>query len=66
MKGEGMPVKIEAGDPTEMTNHLKPFSALEKGDLFVKFDIHFPNSLGVDNKNKIVALLRQNAEETNS
>lgn len=61
-----MPIKVEVVDPTEMTNHLKPLSAIPKGDLYIKFDIHFPNSIGVDHKNKIVELLRKNAEETNS
>tara|TARA_B110000285_G_C15003553_1_gene552659 strand:+ start:896 stop:1090 length:195 start_codon:yes stop_codon:yes gene_type:complete len=57
MEGEGMPVKSEAADPAEevspaekakaeaatMTNHLKPLSALKKGNLYIRFDIIFPS-----------------------
>ena len=66
MAGEGMPIKVTPVDPTELTNHLQPLSAIPKGDLYIKFDITFPSNIAVDHKTKIVDLLRKNAEETNS
>jgi DnaJ family protein B protein 4 len=66
MAGEGMPITVEPTDPSELTNHLQPLSAIPKGDLYIKFDIHFPNNIAVEHKTKIVELLRKNAEETNS
>jgi len=66
MKGEGMPIKVVAADPNEMTNHLKPLSALEKGKLYIKFDIHFPSNISVESKQKIVGILKKNGDETNS
>ena len=50
MEGEGMPVKDDEADPKEMTNHLKPLSALKKGNLYIKFNIFFPSNLSVEGK----------------
>jgi len=66
MAGEGMPITVQPEDPSELTNHLQPLSAIPKGDLYIKFDITFPNNIAVEHKTKIVDLLRKNAEETNS
>jgi len=43
--------------------HLKPIGTLPRGDLYVKFDIHFPTEIGVEDKNAIVELLRANDKE---
>ena len=50
MVGEGMPIIDPNADPKEMTNHLKPISAIPKGDLYIKFNIYFPENLPVESK----------------
>ena len=57
---------LQAADPSDLTNHLKPLASLPKGDLYVKFSISFPTDLNDADKSKIVELLKLNAEQTNS
>jgi DnaJ family protein B protein 13 len=58
--GEGMPIYEEGVlQPGQLTNHLKPFGQLPRGDLYVRFDIHFPEQLPAEKKAKIAALLQQ-------
>ena len=39
-------------------------TTVTKGDLFIKFDIHFPSNLMDSKKAKILELLKKNADET--
>ena len=60
VEGEGMP-KLENKD---LFSHLETLKTMPKGDLFIKFDIHFPNNLTIEKRQAIVEVLRKNAEET--
>lgn len=64
IEGEGMPIKVNPSELAEYQQHLRPLGALPKGDLYVKFDIHFPQNMTVQHKNRIVEILRKNAAET--
>ena len=58
-----MPIPVQVNSPSDLVNHLKPLAALPKGDLYVKFDIYFPDNIEINQKNRIVELFRKNAEE---
>ena len=47
VEGEGMPIPL---DETKAENYTK---ALQRGDLYIKFDIQFPTSLTEDQKQAI-------------
>ena len=65
IKNEGMPVRPisrpaeenGAMDSEEAANSLKPLRDYPKGNLYLKFDIEFPNNLTADKKQRIVELL---------
>ena len=57
-----MPI-CQGTDKEELLNHLKPIQVLPRGDLFIRFDIKFPTNITIENKSKVVDLLRQNAAE---
>lgn len=58
IRGEGMP--IQSTDPAAQ---LKPVHQMPKGDLYVRFDIVFPEKLTNQQKQIIVEALRKNEEE---
>lgn len=58
IKGEGMPIPV--GKDDDYTRHLETPANMPRGDLFVKFNIVFPNDLSSDKKSKILAILREN------
>jgi len=70
--GEGMPIMVQSKeyleggivDPEEIKSHLLPLRTYPKGNLFVRFDILFPETINIEQKLKIVELLRKNKEET--
>ena len=41
VKGEGMPI-APSQNSEDLMNHLKTVPEMPKGDLYIKFDIHFP------------------------
>lgn len=51
-------------NPEDLTAHLKTLSEMDKGDLFVKFDLHFPKNLTIEKRKAIVEILNKNREET--
>jgi DnaJ-class molecular chaperone len=59
LRGEGMPIPDDGVE-------VKSVSAMARGDMFIKFDIHFPTNVTVEQRSKILALLKQNAAETDS
>ena len=61
LKGEGMPLEVGAND--ELTRHLESFDKIPRGDMYVKFDIVFPNDLDSAKKQRILEILRQNREQ---
>ena len=56
--GDGMPKMITSEDP--LNTHLKSHSQLAKGNLYVKFDIVFPNDLTSEKKKQILSILAEN------
>ena len=60
VEGEGMPII----DSSELSNHLQTLRDMKKGDLFIKFDIHFPKNLSIQKRKAIVEVLNKNREET--
>jgi len=55
IKGEGMPINDENASKVE--NFNKP---LPKGDLYIKFDISFPNSIEEEQKREIKRIFSPN------
>ena len=65
VRGEGMPIAVQYG--TEEEEEKKPVEItsqkpMEKGDLYIKFDIQFPTKLTQDTKQKLLAALAANEE----
>ena len=61
VKGEGMPINKEGEE--HILDHLKTVSELPKGDLYVRFDIHFPSKMSNECKESIVNALRKDEED---
>ena len=62
LEGEGMPIPL--GHDQDLLNmNIKPLGQLPRGDLYVKFDIHFPTEINIEDKNAIANLLRENDKE---
>lgn len=57
-----MPI-CQGTEKEQILNHLKPVETLPRGDLYMRFDIEFPSKISIENKNKVVELLKQNAAE---
>jgi DnaJ-class molecular chaperone len=60
IRGEGMPINIDSSD--NLMKHLYTVDEMEKGDLYVKFDIRFPTKISNEHKIAIVKALRENEE----
>jgi DnaJ-class molecular chaperone len=43
-------------------NNLKTVAELDKGDLYLKFDIVFPKKLSENHKNTLISILREHSE----
>ena len=56
-----MPIPNNQGE--DLMKHLQGVQEMEKGDLFVKFDIQFPRKMKEQYKQVIVGALKQNEEE---
>lgn len=56
-----MPVSVDGSE--NVLDHLKTVSELQKGDLYIKFDIQFPKKLLNHHKQAIIQALRQNDED---
>jgi DnaJ-class molecular chaperone len=61
IKGEGMPVHKEP--EADVLHHLKTVAELQKGDLYIKFDIQFPSKIHHKHKETIVNALEGNENE---
>ena len=48
------------------TDGVVALRAMPKGDLYVKFEITFPQNMTASQRKTIVEILRKNAEETDS
>ena len=57
-----MPLPLK-NDAESISMNLKPHGQLPKGDLYIKFDIHFPTDINIEDKNAIVELLRANDKD---
>ena len=55
VKGEGMPVYKKDTDIRDLS--------VKKGDLFIKFDIEFPEYIEPEKKEEIIRLLKEDEEE---
>jgi DnaJ-class molecular chaperone len=45
-----------------MTKHLSNVNELAKGDMYVKFNISFPAQLSTDQRNRLIAVLKEARE----
>jgi DnaJ-class molecular chaperone len=64
VEGEGMP--ISTSDPSaDALNILRSLGQIPRGNLYIRFDIQFPEKLSSGHKQAIIDILRQNAEENN-
>ena len=55
VKGEGMPLYKNDTDVRDLS--------VKKGDLFIKFDIEFPEYIEPEKKEEIIRLLKEDEEE---
>lgn len=58
--GEGMPRSNPEENQNSTPVKLLPFDKLPKGDLYLRFDIHFPKNLSNASRLAIIASLKQN------
>lgn len=65
VRGEGMPIQqaLEKNEDPEMRFTIASQQETMKGDLYVKFDIHFPEKFTLETKNKLLAALAANEED---
>ena len=65
IKNEGIPFveKVQVDDPDSIENEGKKTVEINKrGDLYVKFNIKFPEDLSFDKREKIVKILKNEDE----
>ena len=66
IKNEGIPYteKVQVDDPENIENEGKRIVEISKsGDLYVKFNIKFPEDLSFEKREKIVKILKNEDEE---
>lgn len=63
IKGEGMPLSKPVSDPETQPFALLSLRDKPKGDLYLRFDIHFPKQLTNANRLAIIQTLKANEEE---
>ena len=59
IQGEGMPVQRNG----DILDHLKTVEEIQKGDLYLRFDIQFPKKITNECKQTIIQALRKNEED---